>query len=181
MYIINYEDIESKIIIIRDMQVILDRDVAILYGVTTKEVNQAVSNNVNKFIEGYVIEINEEDKNELVKNFDRFKTLKHSTVCPKAFSEKGLYMLATILKSSNATEATIAVIETFAKIRQLTKTIKDLSSVQDKDCRNDLMQRSGEIFSDILDDGFETTGTETSIEINFAVMKFKHTLKKSKT
>ncbi|MEI7942668.1 MAG: ORF6N domain-containing protein, partial [Candidatus Riflemargulisbacteria bacterium] len=159
MYIINYEDIESKIIIIRDMQVILDRDVAILYGVTTKEVNQAVSNNVNKFIEGYVIEINEEDKNELVKNFDRFKTLKHSTVCPKAFSEKGLYMLATILKSSNATEATIAVIETFAKIRQLTKTIKDLSSVQDKDCRNDLMQRSGEIFSDILDDGFETTGT----------------------
>ena len=117
----------------------------------------------------------------MVKIFDQFKTLKHSTVRPKAFSEKGLYMLATILKSPKATEATIAIIETFAKIRQLTKTIKELSIVQDKDARNDLMKNSGEIFSDILDDGFETTGTETSIEINFAVMKFKHTLKKSKT
>ena len=180
MDIINYEEIESKIIIIRDMQVIVDRDVACVYGVTTKEVNQAVSNNVNKFIEGYVIEINEYEKKELVKNFDRFKTLKHSTVYPKAFSEKGLYMLATILKSPKATEATLAIIETFAKIRQLTKTIKELSIVQDNSARNNLMQKSGEIFSEILDDGFETTGIETSIEINFAVMKFKHTLKKSK-
>lgn len=87
-------------------------------------------------------------------------------------------MLATILKSSQATEATLAIIETFAKIRELTKTIKELTIIQDKDVQNKLMQKSGEIFSDILDDGFETTGTETSIEINFAVMKFKHTLKK---
>jgi len=89
-------------------------------------------------------------------------------------------MLATILKSRQATDATIAIIETYSKIRQLSRTINQISDSKNKVDRNNLMQKSGEIFSEILDDGFETTDTETSIEINFAVMKFKHTLKKSK-
>jgi len=82
-----------------------------------------------------------EKKNELVENFDRFKKLKHSSVTPKAFTEKGLYMLATILKSKTATQTTIAIIETFAKVRELTKTIKTLSQNPEKEKQKNLMQK----------------------------------------
>ena len=90
-------NVEEKIITLRNQQVILDCDVAELYGVETKRINEAVSNNPEKFPEGYIWLINEQEKNELVENFDRFEKQKHSTVTPKAFTEKGLYMLATIL------------------------------------------------------------------------------------
>ncbi len=76
---------------LRDQNVILDRDVAALYGVEAREVNQAVKNNPGKFPEGYIVALNKEEKSELIKNFDRFDTLKHSTVPPTAFTEKGLY------------------------------------------------------------------------------------------
>ena len=85
------------------------------YGVETRKINQAIKNNPDKFPKGYVIEINKAEKNELIKIFDRFKRLKHSTVLPTAFTEKGLYMLATILKSPKATQTTIAIVETMTK------------------------------------------------------------------
>lgn len=68
---------ESKIIVIRDTQVILDRDVAELYGVETRDINKAVKNNPKKFPSGYIIELTNREKDELVENFHRFKTLKH--------------------------------------------------------------------------------------------------------
>ena len=123
---------ENKIIVIRDKQVILDRDVAELYGVETKEVNKAVRNNPDKFPDGYVITLNIKEKDELVENFDRFKTLKHSTVEPHAFTEKGLYMLATILKSPLATEVTIAIIETFSKVREVSRAIAKVNDDAEK-------------------------------------------------
>jgi len=119
-------------------------------------------------------------KNELVKNFDRFNRLKHSTVLPTAFTEKGLYMLATILKSPEATQTTIAIVETFTKIRELSRTVAELSNATNKTSQKTLMQKSGEIISDILSDDLQVTDTETSIEINFALMKFKHTVKQKK-
>jgi hypothetical protein len=99
---------------------------------------------------------------------------------PKAFTEKGLYMIATILKSKQATEATFAIIETFSKIRQLSRSIQELSMVQDKADQKALMQKSGELIAGIFDDDLQTSDTETSIELNFAVLKFKHTVKKKK-
>lgn len=86
---------ESKIIVVRNIQVILDRDVAELYGVETRDINKAVKNNPKKFPTSYVIELNSSEKQELVENFHRFNSLKHSTVAPHAFTEQGLYMLAT--------------------------------------------------------------------------------------
>lgn len=86
---------ESKIIVVRDTQVILDRDVAELYGVETRDINKAVKNNPKKFPTSYVIELNSSEKQELVENYHRFNSLKHSTVAPHAFTEQGLYMLAT--------------------------------------------------------------------------------------
>lgn len=118
------QQVESKIIIIRDTQVILDRDVAELYGAATKEINQAFKNNPNKFPSDFVIELTDSEKQELVKNFDRFDKLKHSTVSPHAFTEQGLYMLATILKGDLATETTLAIIRTFTKLRQLARAMQ---------------------------------------------------------
>ena len=118
MEITKFETLESKLINYKNKIVVVDSDVAELYGVTTKEINQAVSNNLDKFPNGYIVELTKDEKNELVKNFDRFNKLKHSTVNPKAFTEKGLYMIATILKSDAATQATLQIIETFAKVKQ---------------------------------------------------------------
>ena len=106
--------------------------------------------------------------------------LKYSPVLPNAFPEKGLYMLATILKSPQATIATFAIIEAFAKIRELSRTIKALSVVKEDIAQKTLMQRSGEIISELFDEELETKDTETSIELNFAVLKFKHTIKRKK-
>jgi len=137
-----------------------------------------VSNNLDKFPAGYVVELSKAEKNELVENFHRFNSLKHSTVNPKAFPEKGLYMLATILKSPQAVQATLAIIKTFSKMRKLSRNIKTLSNVKDKREQQVLMRKSGEIIAELLDDDLQTTDTETLIELNFAVLKFKHRIKK---
>jgi hypothetical protein len=115
-----------------------------------------------------------------VENFHRFQKIKHSSVTPKAFPEKGLYMLATILKSPAATQATFAIIETFAKLRELSSTIKTLSTVKDDASQKTLMNRSGKLVSELFDESFQTSDTKTSIELNFAVLKFRHTVKRKK-
>ena len=120
---------ESKIIVIRDTQVILDRDVAELYGVETKRINEALKNNPDKFPKGYVIELTTSEKDELVENFDRFNALKHSTVAPHAFTEQGLYMLATILKGGIATKVTITIIDTFTKLRKLARAMEQANEI----------------------------------------------------
>ena len=98
----------------------------------------------------------------------------------ECLSRKGLIYAATILKSSEAVQATLAIIETFAKIRELSRNINELSNVQDKADQKALMQRGGELIAGIFDDELQTSDTETSIELNFAVLKFKHTIKKKK-
>ena len=72
----------------------------------------------------------------------------------------------------------MAIIETFAKIRQLSRSIQELSTVQDKVKQKALMQKSGELIAGIFDDDMRKSGSETTIELNFAVLKFKHTIKK---
>jgi prophage antirepressor-like protein len=96
--IVKFEDLQDRIIELKGQKVLLDADVAQIYGVETRDINKAVTNNADKFPAGYVVELSKAEKNELVENFHRFNRLKHSTVIPKAFPEKGLYMLATILK-----------------------------------------------------------------------------------
>ena len=108
-------DVMARIIKIRSQEVLLDRDVAELYGVETRDINKAVKNNPDKFPEGYIFTLQHSEKQELVENFHRFETLKHSTVEPRAFTERGLYMLATILKSKQATSTTLAIIDSFVR------------------------------------------------------------------
>ena len=179
MEAVNLEKIKNLIVEIRNEQVILDSDVAELYGVVTKRINEAVKNNPEKFPKGYVIELIKPELNILRTKISTAKLSKTRTL-PKAFTEKGLYMLATILKSNIATQTTLAIIETFAKIRQLSNNINDLVEIKDENKKNSLLKKSGEIISEILDDNMKVTDTETTIEINFAVLKFKHLVKKKK-
>jgi hypothetical protein len=102
--------IQQLLISIDNQQVLVDRDVASLYGVATKRINEAVKNNPDKFPEGYVIELNTTQKAKLVENFDHLKSMKYAKTTPKAFTEKGLYMLATILKSTQATQTSLLII-----------------------------------------------------------------------
>ncbi len=138
-----YKNIDEKIIEIRQQHVIIDADVADLYGVDTKQINQAVSRNTEKFPNGYILELTKEEKIEVVTNCDHLNHLKYSPNLPKAFTEKGLYMLATILKSTQATETTISIIGTFAKVREISKTIKAIPSTpQDSPKYQQLMLNS---------------------------------------
>lgn len=126
--IIKFEHIENKIITIRGLQVILDSEVAALYGVQTKEINQAVKNNPDKFPKGYILSLTKAEKTELVKNFDRFNSQK----------------------------------------------------TNDENKKQQLLKKSSEMIAEIFDNDLANNESETSIEINFAVLKFKHTIKKKK-
>ena len=114
-------EINSRILNLRGKQVMLDRDLAELYQVETKVLNQAVKRNIKRFPTDFMFQINEKEKNELVTNCDRFEKLKHSTVTPYAFTEQGVYMLATVLKSDVAIDVNIAIMRTFTKLREFSK------------------------------------------------------------
>jgi len=169
----NLEKIKSKIITVRGQHVILDCEVAELYDVQTKEVNQAVRNNPRKFPEGYIIDLNSDEYNFLrSKNLTLEKSGRgnHTKYIPKVFSEKGLYMLATILKGEKAIDTTIEIIEAFAQLRELQKNIAEISKTTDVFQQKTLLKKSGEIISDIIYNDMETTETKTTIELNLAVV-----------
>ena len=104
-----------------------------------------MKNNLKKFPKGYIIELTKNEKNELVENFHRFNRLKHSTVNPKIFTDKGLYMLATILKGEVATQTTIKIIETFANVRQLSRNLNAIDEDQTKEEQRALVMKSNEL------------------------------------
>jgi len=116
--LVKTEHIQNKIFTIRGMQVMLDRDLAELYGVETKVLNQAVKRNIDRFPDDFRFQINDGEKNELVTNCDRLKTLKHSSSNPYAFTEQGVSMLATVLKSKVAVEVSISIIRAFVQMRK---------------------------------------------------------------
>ena len=172
-------EVEKKIITLRNQQVILDSDVADLYGVQTKRVNEAVNNNPEKFPKGYIFELSDNEKNELVENFDRFEKQKHSSVVPKAFTEKGLYMLATILKSPKAVETTIAIVEAYAKLKELSRVIVEVPQYKDNSTEQQvLLHRGGQLVEEIMSDILPKQSSETSFELNLAMFKFKHSVKR---
>jgi len=178
--IVKIENLQELIIEIRGQSVLLDSDVARIYGVETKRINEAVKNNPDKFPLAYMVTL---DSQELADLRSKFSTAKFSKTraLPKAFTEKGLYMLATILRSKQAVEATFTIIETFSKIRELSRNVKQLSAAPGKEQQKTLMQRSGELIAEILDEDLQASDAETTIELNFAVLKFKHTVKKKRS
>ena len=185
-------EVEGKIVEVRGQKVLLDRDVAEIYGVETREVNQAVKNNPRKFPQGYVLELTKEESSALRSKLLTLDALRsnNSTLEPssvkgryskynfKAFTRKGLYMLATCLKSDRAADATVAIIETFDKVQTLKRELLELHQETDKEVQKTKMQHFGEVLSDIVMPDLQTQETESSLEINFFIGKIKHTVKR---
>jgi hypothetical protein len=176
------QEVESKILVVRNQDVLLDRDVAAIYGVETREVNQAVRNNPRKFREGYVIELTNEESSVLRSNILTLEAAngkgRFSKYNFKAFTSKGLYMLATCLKSERATDATVAIVETFDKVQNLKRELLDLHKETDKAKQASKIQHFGEVLADIVMPDLQTSETESSLEINFFIGKLKHTVKR---
>lgn len=186
------KEVEDKIVVVRGQKTLLDRDVAALYGVETREVNQAVRNNPRKFREGYVLELTKEESAAIRSNLLTLEALRsnNSTLEPvsgkgrhskynfKAFTSRGLYMLATCLKSDRAADATVAIVETFDKVQTLKHELLELHTETDKAKQATKMQHFGEVLSDIVMPDLQTQETESSLEINFFIGKLKHTVKR---
>ncbi|WP_044413099.1 ORF6N domain-containing protein [Thiomicrospira microaerophila] len=115
---VNDPKIKSRIFTIRNVQVMIDRDLAELYGVNTKRLNEQVKRNAARFPESFRFQLTDQEKNELVANCDRFASLKHSTALPYAFTEQGVSMLSAVLKSDTAIAVSIRIIETFVSMRR---------------------------------------------------------------
>jgi len=178
MDIVKFEAVEERIISLRGKEVILDSDLAALYGVQTRDINKAVRNNPDKFPEGYIFELTDSEKAEVVENFHNPDRVRFSPHNPKAFTEKGLYMLATILKSPQATQTTLAIIETFTKLREFVRAGQEIGSTDDEKKQKSLTRRSGQIFSELIENDLKVNETETTVELNLAVVKIKHTVKR---
>ncbi len=113
------EIIEQRIFLIRGEKVMIDRDLAELYEVQTKVLNQAVKRNIERFPDGFMFKISKQETDELVTICDRFKTLKHSTSFPFAFTELGIAMLSSVLKSKRAIQVNIQIMKTFVSLRRM--------------------------------------------------------------
>jgi len=116
--IINSNEIQNRIFTIRGLQVMVDRDLAELYQVETKALNQAVKRNIERFPEQFRFQLSEEEKNELVTNCDRFESLKHATVLPHVFTEQGVSMLSAVLRSETAIKVSIQIMDSFVGMRK---------------------------------------------------------------
>ena len=135
-------DIESKILVIRGQHVMIDRDLAELYGVETKVLNQAVKRNIERFPPDFLFILNNIEKEELVTICDRFIPLKHSSSNPYAFTEHGIAMLSSVLRSSNAVEVNIQIMRAFIALRRFvqnnSKIFTEIDSIKKHQLEHDI-------------------------------------------
>ncbi len=117
--LMNIENIRNMIFSFRGLQVMIDKDLAELYGVPTKRLNEQVKRNLNRFPETFRFQLSDKEKIELVANCDRFEKLKHSSVNPYAFTEQGVAMLSAVLHSQTAVEISVKIMEAFVEMRKL--------------------------------------------------------------
>lgn len=125
--VIPQEVIENKILLIRSKKVMLDKDLAVLYGVQTRTLNQAVKRNVQRFPEDFMFQLTREEAEKLLRS--QFVTLKrgrHYKYLPYAFTENGVAMLSSILNSEGAIEVNIQIMRTFTRLREMLLSHKDL-------------------------------------------------------
>ena len=178
LFPVGINEVEDKIVVIRGVPVIADADVAALYGVETRRVNEAVGNNPEKFPPHYMFEMSLSELQDLRSKISTTNVSLMSRNPTKVFTERGLYMLATILHGERAREVTFAIIETFYKVRSLKRELVELHTEKDKEKQEQKMKHFGEVLSDIVMPDLETTETESSLELNFIIGKLKHSVKR---
>ena len=217
--VVRLEEVQQALVEVHGQKGLLDSTVAALYGMETREVNQAVRRNPDKFPAGYVVQLSAEEwagmkskfstsgnssenqgnhqPSQIVtsekpkdfspvlgeeggKHWEKNPKFGGKTTPPAVFTEKGLYMLATILHGERAVATTIAIVETFAKIRELARTMSELADAKEAFAQRSLMEKSGDILADVLGEDMSKTEDETTFELNFAVLKFKHTVRRTR-
>lgn len=117
--ILSQKEIENRIFTIRDVQVMIDRDLAEMYQVEVKRLNEQVKRNIERFPKTFRFQLNHNEKDKLVAICDRFKMLKHSSSNPYAFTEQGVAMLSAVLRSEIAVKVSIQIINTFIEMRRI--------------------------------------------------------------
>jgi len=131
--LIPQEIIENKILLIRGQKVMLDRDLARLYGVTTKNLNKAVSRNLDSFPEDFLFQLDKDEYESLRFQFGTSKKGRGGRrYSPYAFTEQGVAMLSSVLRSKRAVQVNITIMRTFVKLRQIISTNKDLAQKLNK-------------------------------------------------
>jgi hypothetical protein len=113
------ERIERSILVIRGQKVLLDADLAVIYGVTTKAFNQAIKRNIRRFPTDFMFRLTPSEKNEVVTNCDHLSRLKYSPTLPFAFTEHGAIMAASVLNSPKAVEMSVLVVRVFVQMREV--------------------------------------------------------------
>jgi hypothetical protein len=121
------ERIEQAILLIRGQKVMLDADLAKLYGVSTKRLNEQVKRNRGRFPADFLIQLTARETAEVVANCDHLKRLKFSPTRPYAFTEHGAIMVASILSTQRAIEVSVYVVRAFVRLRQVLATHKELA------------------------------------------------------
>lgn len=175
-------EIKQKLITVRGRLSLLDRDVAALYGVETRVINQAVKNNPEKFPAGYVLELSLEELSHLRSKFLTANVSSKSRALPKVFTERGLYMLATILKGEQAVRTTLAIIETYAQVRAMVRDMEALQTLKDGSVEQATkLSQAGHKLASLIGDNLSTDSTKTTIELNLAVLKITHEVTRAKT
>lgn len=144
----NTQEIENRIFSVRGQQVMIDRDLAEMYQVQTKVLNQAVKRNSQRFPEKFRFQLTENEKDELVTNCDRFTNLKHSTALPYAFTEQGIAMLSAVLRSDIAIQVSIQIMDAFVEMRKVltsqSNVLQRIDSLELKQLENN--QKFNQIF-----------------------------------
>jgi len=125
--LITNDTIEQRIFLIRGQKVMLDHDLAELYGVTTKHLNRQVKRNILRFPGEFMFQLTPEEKEQLVPIWHRFKARKHTSTLPYAFTEHGITMLSAVLNSERAITISILVVKTFIRIRKILSANKELT------------------------------------------------------
>lgn len=181
LVVVNTDIVKSRMIMVRDIPALLDRDVAELYGVQTREINQAVRNNPARFPEGYVIELSKEELTDLRSKFLTANVSSKSRVLPKVFTERGLYMLATILKGEQAVRTSLAIVETYAQVREMVQNMEALQDLKDGSPEQAAqLAKTGHKLAALIGDNLSTESTKTTIELNLAVLKITHEVTRTK-
>ncbi len=161
--------IEKRILLIRGQKVILDADLAELYGVTTKRLNEQVKRNSSRFPDDFIFSLTPAEKSEVVANCDHLARLKFSRTNPQAFTEHGAIMAASVLNSSKAVGMSILIVRTFVKLRQLLNAHSELrDKLLELETRIDSHDRSIQTLLDAIRQLMEPSNPREKLPIGFS-------------
>jgi len=190
MGIVQFQTLENKLIKHKNKLVLLDKDVAELYNIEPKKLRQQLKRNIDKFPEDYAYQLNEKELDIMVSQNVTPSKQSFGGSLPYVFTEKGLYMVATILKSKQALNATFTIIETFSKVKELSRNINSIMKTTDEAVQQALAQKSNRLLEEIIDieadileddeDG-EVVETTTKFEFNLGFAKVSRSIKKIKS